>query len=197
MNFVYVKPWEVLALSMSLCCMRHLRSKENCFQIKQFTKSKVDIHAMVRIVLAIFGGGCTTDSCVKTLQSASWHKLGTIKKLWFDHQGSFDYDVCMCRSPLNSISLLKIAFPFISDCPCLFDVQMEWVCTSPFQWIHSLLSPILASGRSDCLLVLTNDGITVIKDVTIVEFASTGNPKALICIIDNTCKFYKRGPFGA
>ena len=33
------------------------------------------------------------------------------------------------------------------------------------------------------------------KDVATVEFASTGNPKALIYIIHY--KFYKRGPFGA
>eukprot|EP00731_Ephydatia_muelleri_P038389 Em0742g1a len=43
----------------------------------------------------------------------------------------------------------------------------------------------IALGSSDCVLVLTNDGIMVTKDVVIVEFASTGSPKAFICIIDN------------
>ncbi|KAL5479345.1 hypothetical protein EMCRGX_G022858 [Ephydatia muelleri] len=56
--------------------------------------------------------------------------------------------------------------------------------------MHSLLSPTPASGSSDCVLVLTNDGIMVTKDVAIVEFASTGSPKAFICIIDNKRSIY-------
>ncbi|KAL5479344.1 hypothetical protein EMCRGX_G022857 [Ephydatia muelleri] len=48
----------------------------------------------------------------------------------------------------------------------------------------------IASGSSDCVLVLTNDGIMVTKDVAIVEFASTGSPKAFICIIDNKRSIY-------